>query len=112
MKQYHRARATWMRFERLGTAINPNDRRRTLKVLLLGAYGPGLQGPPPPCLHNIFQVTLAVQQTRRTSCKQDTTCKKTRASQHFAGRSPNYLSCLKETFQPPSREAQQDPILL
>jgi len=33
-----------------GTTIFPDNRGHTLRVFLLGAYGPGPQGPPPPCL--------------------------------------------------------------
>ena len=34
----------------VGITIFPDDRGHTLRVLLLGAYGPGSQGSPPPCL--------------------------------------------------------------
>lgn len=34
----------------VGTGISRDDRGHTLRLFLLGAYGPGSQGPPPPCL--------------------------------------------------------------
>ena len=33
-----------------GTTIFADDRGHTVRVFLLGAYGPGSQGPPPACL--------------------------------------------------------------
>jgi len=51
----------------VGTTINTDDRGRTLRVLLLGAYGPGSQGPPPPCLLQTpdFKVNRANVQAER-----------------------------------------------
>jgi hypothetical protein len=50
-----------------GTTVNADDRGHTLKVLLLGAYGPGSQGPPPQCLLQSpgFQVNHANVQAQR-----------------------------------------------
>lgn len=50
-----------------GTTIFPDDRGHTLRVLLLGAYGPGPSGPPPPCLLQTgsFQVNRANVQAER-----------------------------------------------
>jgi hypothetical protein len=51
----------------VGTTIFPDDRGHTVRVLLLGAYGPGSQGPPPPCLLQTgsFQVNHANVQAQR-----------------------------------------------
>ena len=51
----------------VGTTINADDRGHTLRVLLLGAYGPGSGGPPPPCLLQSpgFQVNHANVQAQR-----------------------------------------------
>lgn len=50
-----------------GTTIFPADQGHTLRVLLLGAYGPGSQGPPPQCLLQTgsFQVNRANVQAER-----------------------------------------------
>ena len=52
-----------------GTTISAGDRGHTVRVLLLGAYGPGPQGPPPPCLllssSGSFQVNHANVQAQR-----------------------------------------------
>ena len=51
----------------VGTTIAADDRGHTLRVLLLGAYGPGSDGPPPPCLLQTgsFQVNRANVQAER-----------------------------------------------
>jgi hypothetical protein len=51
----------------VGITVNADDRGHTLKVLLLGAYGPGSQGPPPQCLLQTpsFQVNHANVQAER-----------------------------------------------
>ncbi len=45
----------------------PEDRGHTARVLLLGAYGPGSGGPPPPCLlaSDTFKVNHANVQAER-----------------------------------------------
>jgi hypothetical protein len=51
----------------VGTTIFPEQRGHTLRVMLLGAYGPGSSGPPPPCLLQTgsFQVNRANVQAER-----------------------------------------------
>ena len=51
----------------VGTTINAEDRGHTLRVMLIGAYGPGPSGPPPPCLLQAgpFQVNHANVQAQR-----------------------------------------------
>jgi hypothetical protein len=51
----------------VGTTIFPDDRGHTMRVLLLAAYGPGPQGPPPQCLLQTpgFQVNRANVQAER-----------------------------------------------
>jgi len=50
-----------------GTTIFPDDRGHMVRVLLLGAYGPGSQGPPPQCLlqSGSFQANHANVQAQR-----------------------------------------------
>jgi hypothetical protein len=50
-----------------GTSIFPEDRGHTVRVFLLGAYGPGSGGPPPRCLlqSDSFQVNRANVQAER-----------------------------------------------
>jgi len=50
-----------------GATIFPDDRGHTVRVFLLGAYGPGSQGPPPQCLLQAgsFQVNRANVQAER-----------------------------------------------
>ena len=51
----------------VGSTVNTDDRGHTLRALLLGAYGPGSQGPPPQCLLQTagFQVNHANVQAQR-----------------------------------------------